>query len=152
MALDTWGRRLGKNITALETIDSQLALFESQSVEELREDLRLGLESLESQATRISLRKVARIWSESRLDELARYPEWCDCMNTPGQRELMKRLMDDRNIAMAEKIHALHREGRRVFVAVGSLHMVGPTGLPQLMSERGYEVKRVAFALARTRR
>ena len=36
------------------------------------------------------------------------------------------------------RIDALHREGRRVFAAVGSLHMTGAQALPKLMAARGY--------------
>ena len=63
------------------------------------------------------------------------YSEWCDCMNTENERELMKRMLDDRNPKLADRIDALHASGKRVFAAVGSLHMFGATGLPLLMSE-----------------
>ncbi len=42
----------------------------------------------------------------------------------------MKRLLDERNPALAERIDALHAGRQAVFAAVGSLHMVGPNGLP----------------------
>jgi len=35
--------------------------------------------------------------------------------------------------------------GKQVFAAVGSLHMIGPMGLPALMAQRGYRVERVEF-------
>ena len=50
---------------------------------------------------------------------------------------------DDRNVALAERIDALHAQGRRVFVAVGSLHMGGGTGLPKLLADKGFAVERV---------
>jgi uncharacterized protein YbaP (TraB family) len=49
------------------------------------------------------------------------------------------------NPGLARNIDALHAEGKRVFAAVGSLHMVGPLGLPALLRERGYKVERVDF-------
>ena len=36
--------------------------------------------------------------------------------------------------------------GKRVFAAVGALHMIGPTALPSLLAARGYRVERVEFA------
>jgi len=30
-----------------------------------------------------------------------------------------------------------------VFAAVGSLHMIGPKGLPALLAERGYRIERI---------
>ena len=58
----------------------------------------------------------------------------------------MKRLLDDRNPASPTRIDALHAGGQRVFAAVGSLHMIGPNGLPALMGERGYRVERIVPA------
>jgi uncharacterized protein YbaP (TraB family) len=59
------------------------------------------------------------------------------------ERELKKRLLDDRNPNLAERIDALHGSGKQVFAAVGSLHMFGTMGLPALMSKRGYHVELV---------
>jgi uncharacterized protein YbaP (TraB family) len=145
MALIVWGQRLGKQITSLETVESQLALFETPSSSDLKRALQEGLDALEKQSALEIIRRIARVWSESSLDELSSYPQWCDCMNTPEQKTTMKRLMDDRNLGMADKIDALHQQGQRVFAAVGSLHMVGPQSVPELMARRGYEVARVKF-------
>ena len=59
-------------------------------------------------------------WERSDLDELTNYERWCDCMNTAEERAMMVALNDDRNPAMADKIAALHGEGKRLFVAVGA--------------------------------
>jgi uncharacterized protein YbaP (TraB family) len=53
----------------------------------------------------------------------------------------MKRVLDDRNPGLAASIDALHLGGKRVFAAVGSLHMIGPRGLPALLARRGYRVE-----------
>jgi uncharacterized protein len=55
----------------------------------------------------------------------------------------MKRLLNDRNLPMAERIDTLHSQGRKVFTAIGTLHMISPTGLPALMQKRGYVVEKV---------
>jgi uncharacterized protein len=46
---------------------------------------------------------------------------------------------------MASGIDALHESGSRVFAAVGALHMLGPRGLPSLVSEKGYRVEPIAL-------
>ena len=58
----------------------------------------------------------------------------------------MTRLVDARNPALAADIDALHTSGKRLFAAVGSLHMVGPGGLPARLAKRGYRVERIAAA------
>jgi hypothetical protein len=58
---------------------------------------------------------------------------------------MMRRLLNDRNGPMADKIARLHRGQGGLFVAVGSLHMVGPQGLPALLAARGFTVTRVSW-------
>ena len=54
-------------------------------------------------------------------------------------------MLDARNPGMAAGIAALHESGQKVFAAVGSLHMIGPSGLPALMAHRGYRVEQIHF-------
>jgi uncharacterized protein YbaP (TraB family) len=60
---------------------------------------------------------------------------------TANQPAFSARLLDQRNILMAEKIDALHQGGKRVFVAVGAMHMAGRTALPKLLQDKGYRVE-----------
>ena len=64
-------------------------------------------------------------------------------MKTRSDRAAMTRLLDDRNPALADAIDALHASGKRLFAAVGSLHMVGPGGLPARLAQRGYRVEHI---------
>jgi uncharacterized protein YbaP (TraB family) len=66
-------------------------------------------------------------------------------MKTDKDRDMMKRMLDERNPGMAQSIDAIHASGKAVFAAVGSLHMVGKVGLPALLAARGYTVERVPF-------
>ena len=56
---------------------------------------------------------------------------------------LRKALLTDRNALFATRIAARLEEGKRPLVAVGAAHMLGPDGLPALLSARGYTVRRV---------
>jgi uncharacterized protein YbaP (TraB family) len=78
---------------------------------------------------------------------MSHFNEWCECLDTEIEREMMKRLLDDRNPNLAEHIDAIHKSGKTVFAAVGSLHMFGSIGLPALMQKRGYRVERVDLKL-----
>ncbi len=48
-----------------------------------------------------------------------------------------------RNPAIASRIDELHRDGRRLFAAVGTLHMIGDAPLQKLLAERGFKIERV---------
>jgi uncharacterized protein YbaP (TraB family) len=104
------------------------------------------LSQLEQGQARAMLVRVARVWENSDLDQLARFEQWCGCADTEADRQFLRRVNDERNPPMAARIDALHAGGQTVFAAVGSLHMTGPQGLPLLMQQRGYQVERVAFA------
>jgi uncharacterized protein YbaP (TraB family) len=141
------GRAQKKPVLSLEAADLQLALLRGDAIDqkERHAALEKTLDQFEEGRLRPFLLRLTRIWAESRLDELTRYGEWCDCLNTEQDRQQMKRFIDDRNPGMADKIDAIHAGGNTVFAAVGSLHMIGPGGLPALMAERGYRVERVVF-------
>jgi len=140
-----YARRQGKSVRSLESPELQLALLRGDP-KTSQQDLEHGLEQLERGTLRPMLLRIARVWEQGRDDELARYEQWCDCADTEADRAALKRLLDGRNPALAERIDALHRAGQRVFAAVGALHMVGPLGLPVLMAQRGYVVQRVDLA------
>jgi len=134
-----------KTVVSLETPESQMQALAVPDREEAMAYVSDALDDLDAGRTRPMLNRLAEIWATGDHDQLARYAEWCECLRTPAEQLVMKRLLDDRNPALADKIDALHRSGRSVFAAVGSLHMVGPSGLPALLAARGYKVERGDF-------
>ena len=66
-------------------------------------------------------------------------------MTNAEDRAFLRRVNDERNLGLAERIDTLHGAGQRVFAAVGALHMTGPQALPALMVQRGYAVERIVF-------
>lgn len=140
-----FARGAAKRVVSLETPELQLQALESTDAAGTEEMVESGLEDLESGRARPLLQRLATIWAESDQAELDRYEAWCECTRTAVDRALLKRLLDDRNPDLAASIDALHRSGSRVFAAVGSLHMIGPQGLPALLAARGYTVERVSF-------
>jgi uncharacterized protein len=139
------GRGLKKPVSSLETPELQLAILRGRTPEETQAVVEQVLAELESGRATPMLTRIAQLWAEGRFAELESYEKWCECLNTDEERAMHRRLLDDRNPALAERIDQLHRGGRQVFAAVGSLHMIGPLGLPALLRQRGYEVERVQF-------
>ncbi len=137
-----FARAKGKAVLSLESPELQLALLKGEA-STAPQELDSALRQLELGQARPMLVRIAQVWAEGRADELARYEQWCECVDTESDRASLKRLLDDRNPALAWRIDAEHAAGRRVFAAVGALHMVGPLGLPALLAQRGYDVQRV---------
>ncbi|MBI5889210.1 MAG: TraB/GumN family protein [Nitrosomonadales bacterium] len=139
------GHGTNKNVVSLETPESQLQMLQMSGAEETAAFVADGLDDLETGRARKSFSRIARVWADGDFDELSNYEKWCECLDTDSEREMMRRLLDERNPTLAERIDALHAGGKRVFAAVGSLHMFGPTGLPTLLGKRGYRVERIVF-------
>lgn len=144
-ALAALARREGKPVVALETADDQLRAMSVASRAELAELVKDALDQLDNGRAQALLGRMARMWASGDHALLERYAEWCECQHTPAEAAAMRRLLEARHPAMAARLDALHRSGPSVFAAVGSLHMIGPRGLPALMAQRGYRVERIAL-------
>jgi uncharacterized protein len=142
------GHRASKHMFSLETPESQLRALQMRDAQETAAFVEIGLEDLETGRGRAKLNRLTEVWVNADYAAMERFGEWCDCLKTEFERKLMKRLLDDRNPALAGSIDALHRGGKQVFAAVGSLHMFGPLGLPTLMAQRGYRVERLDYPAA----
>jgi uncharacterized protein len=130
---------------SLETAEQQLAALIPADPEQAERVLASTLEQMQSGVGRQVLRRMAAAWERGDLQEIENYERWCDCVKTADDRAMLMALNDERNPAMAERIEALHREGRRLLVAVGALHMTGAKALPALLRARGFRVERVEF-------
>lgn len=139
-------RNLAKPVISLETPEAQMQALQMPTPADTLAFVRDSLDELDAGRARPLLARIAKVWVDGDYAELSRYDKWCDCMRTEPERAAMKRLLDDRNPALAAGIDELHASGKQVFAAVGSLHMIGPTGLPALMKKRGYQVEQGEFA------
>lgn len=135
----------GRPIVSLESVEQQLAALLPPDAAQVQALVADALEQLERRQAVPTLRRLAQAWADGDLAALQDYAQWCACADTEAQRALLRRLNDDRNAHLAERIDALHGQGRRVFAAVGALHMTGPQALPALLAQRGFEVQRIGF-------
>lgn len=141
-----FGRAAGKPVVSLETPEQQLRALQMPSPEETLAFVESGLQELESGRARPLVLRLTQVWADADLDTLAAYATWCNCLVTEADRAQQARLLDARNPPLADAIAALHQSGKNVFAAVGSLHMIGPLGLPALLAERGFSVERLRFS------
>jgi uncharacterized protein YbaP (TraB family) len=138
-------RALHKPVVSLETPELQMQAVRLENTQERIAILEKSLAELRSKNARALQLRMGETWAGSRLDELQRYPEWCECIDTEAERRYWHRIGDDRNPGLASGIAAIHESGQTVFAAVGSLHMIGAAGLPTLFAQRGYRVEFVTF-------
>lgn len=129
-------------VQSLESVADQLAALEPKAAE-LPAVVDGALRQIQRGQVRAPLRKLADAWNRGDLKTLADYSRWCGCADSPAERAWLKRVNDDRNGPLAERIEVLHGAGQRLLVAVGALHMSGPQALPQLLAQRGFTVEAV---------
>ena len=138
-------RGLGKPITSLETPELQLDLLLGGTAREIEAAVERALDDLEQGDAGPLVGRMASMWANGQLGDLENYEKWCECVETDEDRRMMRRLLDERNPGLAKGIDEVHASGKRVFAAVGSLHMIGRMGLPALLAARGYKIERVDF-------
>lgn len=132
-------------VIALETPAIQMQALVPAQPEEAQLFLEVLLTQLESGLTRRVMGRLAHAWADGDLDTVSTYKDWCECIDGEDDRAALRRINDDRNLHMADRIAHLHGQGQRLFAAVGLLHMTGAQALPRLLAERGFTVERVAL-------
>lgn len=128
-----------KEVIGLETVEEQMALFDELPREVQIELLRESLDAAGDASSAKALLAAWRKGDAARLAELA-LPSGED----DASRILRRRVYLERNRRMAEGLAALLDDGGEWFVVVGAAHVVGPQGLPELLADRGYFVRRVS--------
>jgi uncharacterized protein YbaP (TraB family) len=133
MQLADRARADGKSIDGLETVQEQLGIFDSRSMEE---QTRFLLDSTED-APKLhgDLQRLVAAWrtgdlaalQKEFLEERAKTPELYDA------------LLGERNRKWLPKIEALLAEKGDVLVVVGALHYVGHDGLLELLRRAGHK-------------
>ncbi len=129
-----------KEVIELESIGYQLSLFDDMSAE-LQELLLLdAIEgSLQSGG---DLEEAIDAWRKG--DAGAMYHAmFKDLLDHPELRPIHKRLIIDRNHAMASGIEALLIEHNSLFVVVGAGHIVGEEGLTAIFAKKGYKIRQL---------
>ena len=132
-----------KGIVPLESLDEQAALFmglpapmqETMLIEILRE----------AQALLAVTRATLGAWEQGDEATLADLL-FGNSSQDPAIAEFYERVFYSRNRSMSDRLVALSADGRPRFVVVGTGHLIGTQGIPQLLAQRGFQVERVGSA------
>ena len=128
-----------KPIETFETLEQQLRIF--ADLPERVELTYLDDVAREQLAPPLNGVALERAWLKGDMDRLG------SALVAPMRAErpeLYRALLLRRNLAWADRLDAVMRQGRGTdLVVVGALHMAGDEGLPALMKARGYAVRRL---------
>jgi len=129
-----------KEIAELEGVDFQVKLFEGLSKEEnegfllstIKEADRMGkeLEDLIDAWATGDTEKMEGILKENEKE-------------TGGLDNVYKKILDDRNEKMVEKIIDYLKSEKTYFIVAGAAHMVGGKGIVRLLESRGIKTKQL---------
>ncbi|TIX50113.1 TraB/GumN family protein [Alteraurantiacibacter aquimixticola] len=125
----------GKPLVGLESFASQYAIFDELPAAE-QADLLLAVAREAREGDPVNGLEAWLTGDLARLEQLGR-------AGMLGDPELRKVLLDDRNHAWAAAIAQRLEAGEAPFVAVGAAHMLGESGLPALLADAGYNVRRI---------
>jgi uncharacterized protein len=131
------GRAEDKTRTALETVDEQIALFDTLPMEAQLVFLDQTVESMKSNVDILAL--MIDKWLEGDATALAAMMN--DEIDDPV---LYERLLTARNARWADWIKQRMDRPGTVFVAVGAGHLAGKGSVQDMLRKRGLKVRRVA--------
>jgi uncharacterized protein YbaP (TraB family) len=86
------------------------------------------------------MEKVFQAWRHGDDPALDQWMVAGSLTKHPELAPLMTKLLDERNVGMARKIKGYLGGRERVFVVVGSAHLVGEKGIPALLRKEGFQV------------
>ncbi|MBM3973066.1 MAG: TraB/GumN family protein [Planctomycetes bacterium] len=143
-------KRAGKKVGGLETVEEQVAVFADMTVEEQRTYVSDALANIraEEAAGKNPTDELLRLYLQG--DEAAIEAKVLEFPLTDAKlkKRLMARLVDDRNVAMADRIVRKLQEApeRAQAFAVGAAHYPGKMGVLELLRQRGYRLTRIELA------
>jgi uncharacterized protein len=128
----------GKAVSGLETAEEQVAVFDGLPIEDQVALLRSTLDHLGDLPGMLDQMVDTYLTGDlSAIADLAQSFMKKDGSDT--ETRFLLRLNDERNIRMVARMIP-HIEQGGAFIAVGALHLAGPTGIVQHLSERGYRL------------
>ena len=147
--LDDWlydqAEERGIPTFGLESVRQHLSPFEDLSPQNKRRLIRAMLDDLDVDQTEIERRhaELVRLYLEGKIGTIiSSEVEETPTVYADLMVELNRRLLDDRNHLMVERMLPRLKDGR-AFVAIGAGHLPGEEGILSLLTERGYKVRRI---------
>lgn len=133
-------RSAGLPVVEIESVDLQLALFDSAPADLQLDYLDEAVTSVETGAGAREIRDLVTAWRSADEAGMRRRLAAMSESRHAGERWIAARVIDDRHPAMLAAIDRYATSGRLHVVAVGTLHFFGPSGLLEGLRARGYRI------------
>lgn len=127
-------KEAGLKRQSLETLVYQIERFDQLSLKLQEEMLISGMRDLDAQVANVS--EMAQQWATGDVKALEK--SLLDSFS--DSRELYERLLVERNRNWLPRVETCLKDNAGCFVVVGAAHLVGPDGLPALLTQKGYTV------------
>ncbi|MFA9215844.1 MAG: TraB/GumN family protein [Sphingomonadaceae bacterium] len=147
LAVDAWLARQaharGQRVIELESVDSQMALFDQMSKAEQLRFLEESIAGIEDHEQAAQAREIAAAWRQADVAALDALALKAQQDATFSGRFVQTVLLDGRNPLLAATIAGLLAQEARSVAAIGVLHLVGVNSVPELLRKRGLAVERI---------
>jgi uncharacterized protein len=124
----------GMKRQALETLQYQLDRFDELSPQLQEKLLKTTMEDLDTEVS--SVKDMAQAWAFGNVAAM----EKMTLSALQESPELYKRLLIERNNNWLPHVEQCVKQNAGCFIVVGAAHLVGPDGLPALLTKKGYKV------------
>lgn len=126
-----------KEIRELEGVKFQIELFDSFTEDEADKYLLYILQDASTSDDEVD--QMIKAWMTGDADAMDKIVQ----EGAPESPELLKmydKLIPERNLQMAKKIEGYLKTGKTHLVIAGAAHLVGKTGILELLKKKGYKV------------
>lgn len=130
----------GAQIHSLESLEEQGSVFNDM---DLNDQVRLLADAVcHYETANEDFERMKALYLDRDLKGLYRYGQRYAFADNALYERLTKRLLTDRNQAMATRMQP-HLQQGGAFVAIGAMHLPGEAGVLDLLARNGYEISRV---------
>lgn len=133
-------RDAGLPLVEIESVDQQLALFDSAPPAVQLAYLEEAVAAVESGDGAREIRGLVDAWRAGDADAMAQRLASMRSSGQAGERWVREQVIDGRHPAMLAAIERFGASGRLHVVAVGALHFFGPNGLLEGLRARGFRI------------
>jgi len=129
-----------KPLLELEGIEQQFELFEQAPWATQLAFLEEAVTAVETRAARREVNRIVQAWETADRPALERLLAEMRAQTTVGARFTVDKILLGRHPQMVRRIESMLADGKTHLFAVGSLHLIGPQGLVEMLRARGYTV------------